>query len=187
MFTPRGRIHLVAVSLIIVGMASGLTASAAAASAPTSASLTVTSSRSADAAFTDGWVWPATGFRLARPYVAPAHRYGPGHRGIDLQLFEDLSVYAPAAGVVAFAGPVAGREVVTVDHGSGLVTSFEPVTAIVRIGDAVEAGERIGVLSSGGHAGDGMVHVGLRLDGEYLNPLVMLGGVPGSVLLPCCE
>src|SRR5215207_11467547 len=56
-----------------------------------------------------GWVWPAAPFRLARPFVAPPHEYGPGHRGIDIDLLGGTAVRAPADGVVAFSGGVAGR------------------------------------------------------------------------------
>src|SRR6185312_6848555 len=36
-------------------------------------------------ALTDlGWVWPLDRMRIVAPFVAPAHEYGPGHRGIDI-------------------------------------------------------------------------------------------------------
>src|SRR5215207_5555362 len=64
----------------------------------------------------EGWVWPVAPFRLARPFVAPPHEYGPGHRGIDLDLLGGTAVRAPADGVVAFSGGVAGRGILTIDH-----------------------------------------------------------------------
>ncbi|MFT4214624.1 MAG: hypothetical protein QM622_07595 [Microbacterium sp.] len=30
------------------------------------------------------WVWPVSPPRIVQPFVAPAHAYGPGHRGLDL-------------------------------------------------------------------------------------------------------
>lgn len=132
-----------------------------------------------------GWVWPASAFRLVHPFEAPAHEYGPGHRGIDIDP-EGMSVRSPAAGTVAFAGAVAGRGVVTIDHGDGLVTTLEPVDASVTAGQPVARGEGVAVVSVGGHAEAGTVHFGVRLDGEYINPLLLLGGVPRAVLLPCC-
>lgn len=133
-----------------------------------------------------GWVWPATAFVLERPYAAPAHRYGAGHRGIDLRLLDDLSVHSPADGLVAFVGDVAGRGVVTIDHGGGLVTTLEPVTPSVDPGEAVARGGPVGHLALGGHVEAGALHFGVRRDGEYVNPLLLLGGVPRAVLLPCC-
>jgi len=133
-----------------------------------------------------GWVWPAVPFRLVRPFVAPAHAYGPGHRGIDLDLLGGTALRAPAGGVIAFSGAVAGRGVLTIDHGDGLVTTFEPVSSALEPGEAVAGGEEVAVLAAGGHAAEGTVHLGVRLDGAYINPLLLLGGVPRAVLLPCC-
>ncbi len=81
---------------------------------------------------------------------------------------------------------VAGRPVVTIDHGDGLVTTLEPVTTELAVGDAVSRGSPVGGVATGGHTGPGTVHFGVRLDGEYINPLRLLGGVPRAVLLPCC-
>ena len=134
-----------------------------------------------------GWVWPATGFRVARTYVAPAHEYGPGHRGVDLDLLGGSEVRAPADGIVAFAGGVAGRGILTIDHGSGLVTTLEPVDSELLPGAPLIRGERVATLALGGHASPGALHFGVRLNGEYINPMLLLGGVPRAVLLPCCE
>jgi murein DD-endopeptidase MepM/ murein hydrolase activator NlpD len=132
------------------------------------------------------WSWPATSYRLVRPFVAPAHAYGPGHRGIDLDLRGTTEVLAPQDGVVAFVGQVAGRGIVTIDHGSGLVTTLEPVMSALNPGTAVRQGDVVGSLSLGGHTAPGTLHFGVRLDGEYINPLLLLADVPRAVLLPCC-
>lgn len=133
---------------------------------------------------TKGWGWPTDPVQVVRPFEAPAHAYGPGHRGLDLTA--SGSVHSPADGRIAFAGEVAGRAVVTIDHGDGLVTTLEPVTTELAVGDAVARGAPVGVVSTGGHTGPGEVHFGVRLDGVYVNPLRLLGGVPRAVLLPCC-
>lgn len=136
------------------------------------------------------WVWPLQPFRLLRPFIAPPHEYGPGHRGLDLSPAagsgDAATVRAPAAGAIAFAGQVAGRPVVTIDHGSGLVTTLEPVLTELRPGQNVAQGAPVGVLGEGGHAPPGALHFGVRRNGEYINPLLLLGGVPRAVLLPCC-
>lgn len=131
-----------------------------------------------------GWVWPVHPVRIVRAYDAPAHAYGPGHRGIDLAAGD--TVRSPADGYIAFAGEVAGRPVVTIDHGGGLVTTVEPVTSELAVGDRVPRGAPVGLLAAGGHTAPGTLHFGVRLDGEYINPLRLLGGVPRAVLLPCC-
>ncbi len=133
-----------------------------------------------------GWVWPAEPFRLVRPFAAPAHEYGPGHRGIDLDLVGGEALRAPADGVVAFAGSVAGRGILTIDHGGGLVTTLEPAASDLAPGTIVARGAPVATLGSGGHAAAGTVHFGVRLDGRYINPLLLLGDIPRAVLLPCC-
>ncbi len=134
----------------------------------------------------EDWAWPLDEFRLERAYEAPAHRYGPGHRGVDLRGDPRTAVRAPASGTVAFSGSVAGRGILTIDHGDGLVTTLEPVASDLVAGAAVERGEQVAALAVGGHAPPGALHFGVRLDGEYISPLLLLGGAPRAVLLPCC-
>ncbi|SIR50497.1 murein hydrolase activator EnvC [Microbacterium sp. RURRCA19A] len=130
------------------------------------------------------WLWPVTVVHVVRPFVAPASPYAPGHRGLDLGDVE--RVRSPADGRVAFAGAVAGRPVVTIDHGDGLVTTFEPVTTELDVGAGVIRGDPVGDVALGGHVGAGALHFGVRWNGEYVNPLRLLGGVPRAILLPCC-
>ena len=133
------------------------------------------------------WAWPTVSHRVTSVYVAPAHRYGPGHRGIDLSAPQGSVVRAPADGVVAFVGMVAGRPIVTIEHGGGLVSTLEPVTSDATPGDAVRTGDAVGTVAVGGHVVEGSVHFGVRRDGAYLNPMLVLGGIHRAVLLPCCR
>jgi len=135
----------------------------------------------------ESWTWPVESpFRLDRLFEAPPHEYGPGHRGVDLEPQAGSEVLAPAGGVVAFSGPVAGRGILTIDHGDGLVTTLEPIGSDLEPGTPVQRGEVVGMLAAGGHVTPGRLHFGVRLHGEYINPLLLLGGVPRAVLLPCC-
>ena len=134
----------------------------------------------------EDWIWPLESFRLESPFVAPAHRYGPGHRGVDLRALHTRQVRAPADGTVVFVGEVAGRGILTIDHGGGLVSTLEPVDADLIAGATIAQGDTAGTIMLGGHTASGAVHFGLRLDGEYVNPLLLLGTVPRAVLLPCC-
>lgn len=131
------------------------------------------------------WVWPVESPVIERAFEAPAHAYGPGHRGLDVSA-GSVHLRAPADGVIAFKGAVAGRGVLTIDHGEGLVTTLEPIDATLNAGDRVRRGAAVGTISVGGHTASGTVHFGVRRDGEYINPLLLLGGVPRAVLLPCC-
>jgi murein DD-endopeptidase MepM/ murein hydrolase activator NlpD len=86
---------------------------------------------------------------------------------------------AAGAGVVAFAGTVAGVRVVSIDHPGGLRTTYEPVAPLVPAGARVDAGRPVGVLLSG-HEGcpvSACLHWGLRRGAEYLDPLLLLRAV----------
>jgi murein DD-endopeptidase MepM/ murein hydrolase activator NlpD len=123
------------------------------------------------------WVLPLPGAPVVtRPFHPPPHPYAPGHRGVDLGGVDGAPVLAAGDGVVVFAGMVAGRPVVSVDHAGGLRTTYEPVTASVGAGTAVARGSPIGRLVVG-HAGCPAVaclHWGLRRSETYLDPLALL-------------
>ena len=131
------------------------------------------------------WAWPVAGPSIVlRGYEAPPHRYGPGHRGIDVEAPPGVSVLAPDEGVVSFTGVVVDRPVISIRHADGLVSSMEPVDAIVAAGTAVTRGQPVGTHVSGGSHCDSCLHLGARKNGEYLSPLALLGGIPRAVLLP---
>jgi murein DD-endopeptidase MepM/ murein hydrolase activator NlpD len=134
------------------------------------------------------WQWPmAAPHEIIGPFVAPSHRYGPGHRGVDIRA-SGRDVHAVEDGTVRFAGSVAGRGVVSILHADGLASTYEPVEASVHAGDRVTAGQLIGVLGdagSSGHCEEACLHLGARRGGaDYLDPEPLLRGVRPSVLLP---
>ncbi len=133
-------------------------------------------------------VWPLTPVpEVAESFDAPATRWGAGHRGVDLSGSLGQTVRAALPGAVSFAGSIAGRGVVVVDHG-GRRTTYEPVETSVRIGTTVAAGDRIGTLQLGGsHCFPAAcLHWGLRAGETYLDPLTLLG-VGRVRLLPLGE
>lgn len=141
-----------------------------------------------DQGSTPEWIWPVEGPRtITAEYRAPAHEYGRGHRGIDVAAPIGATVRAPVDGVVAFRGTVVDRPLITIEHEGGYVTTFEPLLSEASPGDVVSAGEVLGTVDVGGHAAAGTLHVGVRLHGIYINPLLLFGGVPRAVLLPCCD
>lgn len=118
---------------------------------------------------------PVTGFD------PPDHRWLAGHRGVDLAAEPLSPVLAPAPGTVLFAGSVGGKPVLSLDHGHGLRTTYEPVTASVREGDEVSTGQTVGHLVAG-HPGcpmEACLHWGARVasgnpggdDDDYVDPL----------------
>lgn len=130
------------------------------------------------------WAWPVGPVRIVGQFAAPPGPYAAGHRGIDLAASPDAPVTAPADATVRFAGVVVDRPVITLDHGGGVLSSYEPVASTVVAGQPVARGAVIGHLASGGHCAASCVHVGVRVDGEYVSPLLFFAVVPPSVLLP---
>jgi murein DD-endopeptidase MepM/ murein hydrolase activator NlpD len=124
------------------------------------------------------WQPPVTPVDVVGRFRPPAERWLPGHRGVDLRTAPGQRVRAAGDGRVAFAGTLAGRGVVSVDHGA-LRTTYEPVDAQVVVGERVRAGETLGTVGTGtGHCGSGScVHLGLRRGREYLDPLLLLSRV----------
>jgi septal ring factor EnvC (AmiA/AmiB activator) len=95
-------------------------------------------------------------------------------------------VHASAAGTVRFAGTVAGTPVVSIDHGTGLRTSYEPVLTTVHRGDHVSRGQVIGHLADAA----GLPETARRTPGlswgavlgeetaeRYIDPMTLLGPV----------
>lgn len=122
------------------------------------------------------WVWPVTG-PVIRGFDPPSSPYGSGHRGIDIAAPAGTLVRAPASGVVSFAGNVGGHLFVTINLGGGLLSTCSFLSGLlVRKGDTVLAGQAI-ALSGTGHPGDTMpnLHLGVRLNGQYVDPLDYLG------------
>src|SRR5690606_29690308 len=96
------------------------------------------------------WSWPLQPPpEVVDTFDPPEDPYGPGHRGVDLAGRAGQPVLAVAPGRVRFAGLIAGRGVVVVDHG-GQRSTYEPVDATVSVGATVQAGQPIGRLESAG-------------------------------------
>ncbi len=132
-----------------------------------------------------GWTAPLPDLVVTRTFEAPASPYGPGHRGVDLAAAPGAVVLAAGDGVVVFAGPVAGRPLVSIDHPGGLRTTYEPVDPSVGAGQAVTRGSPIGTVAAGhdGCPAAACLHWGLRRGETYLDPLSLLAP-PRVRLLP---
>jgi murein DD-endopeptidase MepM/ murein hydrolase activator NlpD len=135
------------------------------------------------------WSWPlAPRPAVLRAFDPPAKPWLSGHRGVDLRAaYDGAAVVSPASGTVSFVGVVVDRPVITVDHGNGLKSSFEPVDSKLVRGSAVTEGETLG-WSRPGHCGAiPCVHWGVRRGEEYLNPLAFVTDLRPSVLLPAVD
>ncbi|HEX8864937.1 MAG TPA: peptidoglycan DD-metalloendopeptidase family protein [Lentzea sp.] len=107
---------------------------------------------------------------VVRAFQAPLSPFGPGHRGADLSASLGSPVLAAGDGVVVYAGAVAARTLVSLQHPGGLRTTYEPVTPTVTAGRPVRRGDVIGHLQEG-HCPSPCLHWGVRRGDEYLDPL----------------
>ena len=129
-------------------------------------------------------VWPLQPDpEVVRGFDPPDVVWGAGHRGVDLLGRPGQPVHAALAGTISFAGQLAGRGVVVVDHGATR-TTYEPVTASVSVGDAVARGGVIGSLATAGShcLPRSCLHWGWKEGDTYLDPLRLVGAGPVRLL-----
>jgi murein DD-endopeptidase MepM/ murein hydrolase activator NlpD len=135
---------------------------------------------------------------IVRGFEASAGTYGPGHRGVDVGGRMGEAVRAPAGGRVEFAGPVAGVTWVSLLVAPGVTVTVGPL-----LDAQVAAGQRVRALAPVGRLGPGhgpalgpghgpapapaygmALHLGLRVDGVYVDPLPYLLDRPRPRLAP---
>ena len=132
------------------------------------------------------WEWPLSPRpAVLRGFDPPDRPWMSGHRGVDLEAKHDgVPVASPESGTVSFVGVVVDRPVITIDHGGGLRSSFEPVKSTLTAGTAVAKGETIGTLQPGHCGALACVHWGVRKGDAYVNPLGFVTDLRPSILLP---
>jgi murein DD-endopeptidase MepM/ murein hydrolase activator NlpD len=116
-------------------------------------------------------------------FELPAKPWLPGHRGVDLAGHPGQPVLAATPGTITYAGPLAGRGVITITTGTRR-TTYEPVVPAVSVGTTVQTGTVIGRLSAAGsHCRPRTcLHWGLLDAKQYLNPLTLVPNRPVRLL-----
>ena len=178
---------LLVLMLALVLSAAGPTATVTAQPAPTLPSAAAPAQKgrvgSSTAACRRGWLWPLEplpGGKAAplvmRPFDPPGRPWLRGHRGIDLETEQGSDIRAPADGVIAFAGSVAGKDVVSIRHGN-LVSTYEPAQSSLPTGTRLQTGTVWGrVRGDSDHCAQECLHWGLKDDqGNYLDPGARIG------------
>jgi murein DD-endopeptidase MepM/ murein hydrolase activator NlpD len=110
------------------------------------------------------------GFRIS-PLTGTA---GDFHLGQDYAAPCGTGVYAADSGVVRAAGwhPWGGGNRVEIDHGNGLVTTYNHLESLaVRRGDSVQAGQVVGRVGSTGWSTGCHLHFETILNGWHVSPL----------------
>jgi murein DD-endopeptidase MepM/ murein hydrolase activator NlpD len=99
------------------------------------------------------------------------------HKGLDIAAGHGSPVHASRGGRVTYAGPLGsyGRLVV-VDHGDGYSTRYAHLSrTLVRRGDRVKQGVRIGLAGATGYTTGPHLHFEVWRDGKAVNPIAVLG------------
>jgi murein DD-endopeptidase MepM/ murein hydrolase activator NlpD len=113
---------------------------------------------------------------ILRHFEPPPTPYAAGHRGIDMRAPVGTPVRAANDGLVAFAGPVAGRLFVSIDHADGIRTTYSFLSAIlVKKGATVRRGDVIAASGTGdGSSPEPHLHFGARTGDDYIDPEPLL-------------
>lgn len=100
-------------------------------------------------------------------------RAGEFHRGQDFAAQCGTAVKAAAGGTVTFAGwhPYGGGNRVVVDHGNGLETTYNHLSAFsVSVGEKVNRGTLIALSGSSGASTGCHLHFEVMVNGEVVDP-----------------
>ena len=102
-----------------------------------------------------------------RSTAAPAF-----HAGLDFKGPVGAPIFAAARGRVAFVGQRSGYgNCVEIDHGNGLLTRYAHMSGFrAHAGEAVAAGQLIGLIGSTGRSTGPHLHFEVRLNGQPVNP-----------------
>ncbi len=116
-------------------------------------------------------------FGNRRSYNGSTYSYF--HGGLDIVGQEGTEIYAPAAGVVVFAGPLSVRGNATmIDHGWGVYSGYYHQQEImVKVGDHVEPGQLIGLIGATGRVEGPHLHWEIWVNGNQVDPLDWLSRV----------
>lgn len=134
----------------------------------------VTTAVASPAAFSGRFQWPLQGKLIARfGPLAP----GKVNDGINIAAARGTPIHAAAAGVVAYAGDqiaVYGG-LILIDHGGGWMSAYGHAAKInVQRGQAVKAGEVIGLAGATGQVQSPQLHFQLRKNRIPVDPMKQL-------------
>jgi hypothetical protein len=124
--------------------------------------------------------YPITqGFGPTTLTIEPSYEgYAHFHTGIDYALPQDTPVTAAGSGKVIAAGWDSSGfgNRVEIDQGNGVVTLYGHLDKLsVKVGDAVSAGQQIGLSGDTGNSTGPHLHFGVEKDGTWVDPTQYLG------------
>ncbi|MFV0308878.1 MAG: M23 family metallopeptidase [Desertimonas sp.] len=114
-------------------------------------------------------LWPPVDAPVVDHFRSPPCPYCAGNRGLEYSVPAGTSVRALAAGVVTFAGDVAGVRYLVVRHGDGRRATYGRLTGThLSVGDVVAGGGVVATAS-------GELYVGLRDGDTYIDQEPLIG------------
>lgn len=116
---------------------------------------------------TGGWLSSGFGYR-----TDPFTKRRKLHKGLDFAANIGTPVYAPADGVVSFAGREGSYgKIISIDHGYGLVTRFAHNSRLtVKTGQKISRWDKIAEVGTTGRSSGPHLHYEVRLNGVSVNP-----------------
>ena len=124
-----------------------------------------------------GFIWPIPdSTRITSEFgerEAPLEGVSNFHKGVDVGAPTGTKIYAAAAGEVVISQyNYSAGNYIMINHGNGVYTVYMHCSKLlVSVGDHVEQGDNIGLVGSTGYSTGPHLHFGVRINGEYRNPL----------------
>lgn len=118
-----------------------------------------------------GWISSTFGYR-----TSPITGKLAMHAGLDIAASPGSPIYAPADGIVSFAGWDEGYgKLVSIDHGFGVNTRFGHNSQIyVRVGQRVSRWDVIAAVGNTGRSTGPHLHYEVRVNGIPRNPMLYI-------------
>lgn len=116
---------------------------------------------------TKGWITDYYG-----PRKSPWSGRLKMHEGLDIGALTGTPIFAPADGIVTFAGQKSGfGKFVQIDHGYGVETIYAHAKKVLtKKGSLVKRGQLIAKVGSTGHSTGPHVHYEIRVNGTPVDP-----------------
>lgn len=114
-----------------------------------------------------------SGFRFTSGF---GMRWGRMHNGTDFAAPIGTPIYAPADGVVTFAGWSSGYgRLVKIQHAFGIETRYAHQSRMrVEVGQRLSRGDRIGDIGNSGRSTGPHLHYEIRVGGRPVNPMIYI-------------
>ena len=124
------------------------------------------------------FIWPLSGRSYISSYFSMRNDPFGGnsvefHNGIDIPAPTGTPIMAVSSGQVAWSylSSSAGNWI-GIDHGNGTYSVYMHMSSrLVKEGDYVTTGQTIGLVGSTGRSTGPHLHLSIRVDGNYVNPL----------------